>query len=257
MVHSTHIKMLSPQRARGLTAAALLSAALVAGCGGSSASPTSAALAREDLGVERRSRRRDQRWVAHRDQRGRAELGLDGARRATGRGRSRSRGACALTACPTSQTHSPEAESSSKYLPEPIPPRLRSAAARAKCQNLLTDAGGAGSGPPPSDQTLAKLVRIARCMRQHGISDFPDPRTSAPASFPPGIAERDQFRRSGPAVPANAQHAGAGVQAGAGRVRRAATWPPTLIRTGVDASNATAAPRPSPARRTTPRLGRA
>jgi hypothetical protein len=66
-------------------------------------------------------------------------------------------------------------------------------AARAKCQKLLTNSGAAGSGPPPSDQTLAKLVRIARCMRQHGISDFPDPRTSAPASLPPGIAEITNF----------------------------------------------------------------
>ena len=59
----------------------------------------------------------------------------------------------------------------------------------------LAQPGGPGSGPPPSDQTLAKLVRIARCMRQHGISDFPDPRTSAPApaSFPPGIAEMANF----------------------------------------------------------------
>jgi hypothetical protein len=40
MVYSTHIKRLSPQRARVLSAAALLSGALVAGCGGSSHSPT-------------------------------------------------------------------------------------------------------------------------------------------------------------------------------------------------------------------------
>jgi hypothetical protein len=66
-------------------------------------------------------------------------------------------------------------------------------AARAKCQKLLPNGGAPGSGPPPSDQTLAKLVRIARCMRQHGISDFPDPRTSAPASLPPGIAEITNF----------------------------------------------------------------
>ncbi len=51
-------------------------------------------------------------------------------------------------------------------------------AARAKCRQLLPP--GPGSGPPPSRQTLAKFLNIARCMRQRGISDFPDPRTSAP-----------------------------------------------------------------------------
>jgi hypothetical protein len=73
----------------------------------------------------------------------------------------------------------------------PAAPSFRSA--QAKCQKLLPNGGDPGSGPPPSDQTLAKLVRIARCMRQHGISDFPDPRTSAPAGFPPGIAEMANF----------------------------------------------------------------
>ena len=73
----------------------------------------------------------------------------------------------------------------------PAAPAYR--AARAKCQKLMPESGGPGSGPPPSDQTLLKLVRIARCMRQHDISDFPDPRTTAPTSMPPGIAEITNF----------------------------------------------------------------
>jgi hypothetical protein len=61
-------------------------------------------------------------------------------------------------------------------------------AARAKCQKLLPE--GPGSGPPPSPQTLARFLNIARCMRQHGVSDFPDPRTKAPPPpFGSGIAE--------------------------------------------------------------------
>jgi hypothetical protein len=63
-------------------------------------------------------------------------------------------------------------------------------AASAKCHSLT------GSGPPipgsttpPSAQTLAKLRKIAVCMRAHGVPQFPDPRTtfpSNPASVPGG-----------------------------------------------------------------------
>lgn len=52
-------------------------------------------------------------------------------------------------------------------------------AAQAKCHNLLPE-GGPGSGPPPSARTLARFLKIARCMRRHGVPEFPDPRTSAP-----------------------------------------------------------------------------
>lgn len=58
--------------------------------------------------------------------------------------------------------------------------------AQAKCQRLM---GGAVGGPfsfgartHPSAQTLAKLLRIARCMRQHGVPQFPDPQTSVPSN---------------------------------------------------------------------------
>jgi hypothetical protein len=61
-------------------------------------------------------------------------------------------------------------------------------AAQTKCRRLLPP--GPGSGPPPSRQTLARFLNIARCMRQHGVSDFPDPRTSAPPGrLPSGISE--------------------------------------------------------------------
>ncbi len=62
-------------------------------------------------------------------------------------------------------------------------------AAQAKCHKLLPE-GGPGSGPPPSPQTLARFLNIARCMRQHGVSDFPDPRTTAPPNpFASGVRE--------------------------------------------------------------------
>jgi len=60
-------------------------------------------------------------------------------------------------------------------------------AAQAKCQKLL--GGGLpafGSTTHPSAQTLAKLLKIARCMRQHGVPQFPDPTTTIPSN--PAVA---------------------------------------------------------------------
>ena len=63
---------------------------------------------------------------------------------------------------------------------EPQAPAFR--AAQSKCHSLLgMDLPGPGSTTHPSDRTLRKLVRIAQCMRRHGIAQFPDPRTSIPA----------------------------------------------------------------------------
>lgn len=56
-------------------------------------------------------------------------------------------------------------------------------AAHAKCRNSLGGPPGPGTQTHPSAQTLAKLVRIARCMRDHGVSQFPDPKTSVPTSL--------------------------------------------------------------------------
>lgn len=57
-------------------------------------------------------------------------------------------------------------------------------AAQAKCQKLMPGGGppAPGSSTNPSRQTLARFLNIARCMRQHGVYDFPDPRTSVPAN---------------------------------------------------------------------------
>jgi hypothetical protein len=53
-------------------------------------------------------------------------------------------------------------------------------AAQAKCRHFMPP--GPGSGPPPSPQTLAYFLKVAQCMRKHGVYDFPDPRTSVPSN---------------------------------------------------------------------------
>jgi hypothetical protein len=56
--------------------------------------------------------------------------------------------------------------------------------AQAKCQKLLPKGGppGPGTRTHPSAETLRKLLKIAQCMRGHGVPEFPDPRTSVPAN---------------------------------------------------------------------------
>jgi hypothetical protein len=58
-------------------------------------------------------------------------------------------------------------------------------AARAKCWKLLPGGGppGPGSTTHPSGPTFAHFVKVAQCMRRHGVADFPDPRTSVPSNF--------------------------------------------------------------------------
>ncbi len=144
------------------------------------------------------------------------------------RGRSRSPSACAPTACPTSQTQAPDAERSSRYLLESTRHRPRSGRRRRSARSSWAAAPLGSGRTHPSAQTLAKLLRIAVCMRQHGVSQFPDPRTTVPSNHRARHQRDHRFRRSDPSVPGNDEHAGAGVQAGPDRVRRAATWPPAL-----------------------------
>ena len=64
-------------------------------------------------------------------------------------------------------------------------------AAQAKCKRLLPGGGlpGPGTSTHPTTEALAEMVKIAACMRRHGVSDFPDPQTSVPSNpFPAGSA---------------------------------------------------------------------
>jgi hypothetical protein len=58
-------------------------------------------------------------------------------------------------------------------------------AAQAKCQKFMATGGlpGPGTSTHPSAQALAQMLKIAQCMRRHGISDFPEPRTSVPSDL--------------------------------------------------------------------------
>jgi len=63
---------------------------------------------------------------------------------------------------------------------DPFSPTFK--AAHAKCQKLVPNIGGGpGSGPPPSAQAMSAMLKVAACMRAHGVPDFPEPRTTVPA----------------------------------------------------------------------------
>ena len=167
--------------------------------------------------------------VAHDDRRrcGRAQ-----ARARQKPQRSRSPAACAPTGCPTSPTRSPAGASvfHTGAGVDPSSPAFK--AAQAKCEKFLPP--GPGSGPPPSAQTLAHYLKVAQCMRRHGVPDFPDPRTRVPSNprAALGGARRDQrYRRGDPRVPGHDQSAVAGVHTRGGRVRVPAAQP--LMGTGV------------------------
>jgi hypothetical protein len=58
-------------------------------------------------------------------------------------------------------------------------------AAQAKCHKLLPGGGPPGPGTPtdPSTQAVAQMLKVAQCMRGHGVSNFPDPRTAIPSNL--------------------------------------------------------------------------
>ncbi len=63
---------------------------------------------------------------------------------------------------------------------DPLSPVYK--AANAKCQTLLPNGG---AGPAYSAPAGVQLLNIAKCMREHGISEFPDPEKAPTSSLPP------------------------------------------------------------------------
>ena len=203
------------RRARLLALAALASGVLVAGCGGSSGEPD-----RGD-GGRREHPPASSTASAARRQRARAP---PRRRRRPGAGVRPS--ACAPTACPTFRTRARGADCSSSACRNESGVACGQGGAGEVQEAAARWPPGPGSTTHPSAQTLAKLRRIAVCMREHGVPQFPDPGPpSRPTSTRP-VRRDHRFRRSDPPVPGHDRHAVAGLQAGLGRVRGAAPRPP-------------------------------
>jgi hypothetical protein len=168
MPHGLHIDRLTTSPARLLTAAALLSIALAGtGCGGSSSSPGVAHLSSTKAGAS-------------------ANSGGGGA--STDSEASPEQAGLAFAKCMRASgvPNFPDPKAGGGFVFHASPRLISSPAfkaAQAKCQKLMPGGGppGPGSTTNPSPQTLARFLRIARCMRRHGVEDFPDPRTSVPS----------------------------------------------------------------------------
>ncbi|HXB64777.1 MAG TPA: hypothetical protein VNV42_07885 [Solirubrobacteraceae bacterium] len=171
MPHSVCIKRLIRPRARLLTAAALLSGVLVAGCGGGSPNPS---VARLGGATAAGSTAAAAGGAASSGSPSPSALGSD---------------ALAFARCMRSNgvPNFPDPQAGGGFLFHASAGLISSPAfkaAQAKCRKLMPGGGppGPGSTTNPSTQTLARFLKIARCMRGHGISNFPDPRTSVPSS---------------------------------------------------------------------------
>jgi len=165
---------------RNVIAAALTSAVLLAGCGASSSSPTASPAASPSPATTIASSATSSDSGASAAQLQRDALSFATCMRANG-----------VPNFPDPATGG----SATFTVPggtNPAAPAFQ--AARAKCEKLLPGGGppGPGSTTHPSAQTLAKLVKIAQCMRRHGISEFPDPVTTVPSN-PTGIREISDF----------------------------------------------------------------
>ncbi len=148
MPYSIHTKRLTPPRARLLTAAALLSGVLVAGCGGSSGSPTGGASTSASAASA-------------------VESGV------------------AFSRCIRSHgvPNFPDPKVSGQTVRMGSPSTMQSPAfqsAAHSCQRLLPK--GPPGPEPPSPQAQARMLEVSACMRKHGISGFPDPSTSPPSN---------------------------------------------------------------------------
>jgi hypothetical protein len=66
----------------------------------------------------------------------------------------------------------------------PEPPKSVERACRSIWERLPASASGA-QGRPPAD--IQALLGFARCMREHGMADFPDPRPDGRFPLPPSM----------------------------------------------------------------------
>jgi hypothetical protein len=85
-------------------------------------------------------------------------------------------------------------------------------AAQQACKNLLPNNGGMTTGGHLSAQQQAQYLKYAKCMRAHGVQNFPDP-TSKGLTLPDGVDPHSpQFQSADHACHSLLPNSGGGVQ---------------------------------------------
>jgi hypothetical protein len=102
-------------------------------------------------------------------------------------------------------------ESTRRGQVDPNSPQYRSAA--AACQRLRP---GAGAGNSPADQAQARAegLRYSRCMRAHGVPEFPDPDAEGVIDVSAEIADSPEYQRATSYCQSHGYSAGISVQGG-------------------------------------------
>lgn len=185
-----HIRRLGPLPRGGLIAtAAVVSGILVAGCGGGSRSPTAAT-----AGSTTTSASTIAAGAAAATASGSATRSDAKSPGPTAPGGSNTQALLAFARCmrangvPSFPDPTPGSGAGFMLPAGTSPAAPAFVAAQAKCHTLLPDGPLPGAGsPPPSAKTMAKLLKIAQCMRGHGISQFPDPKTTRPSHLNPDV----------------------------------------------------------------------
>ena len=183
MPDSIHPKRLTRSpRAHLLAVAILVNGILVAGCGGKLQQPDRDAR-RRDARLEPPAPARQHHCARHRTTGGGAASSSATAQRPAARARVR-------------QVHARQRRA---QLPGPERRGGLTLSGDRRHQSVIARVPGgagevpeasAGGGPPgpgttthPSAQTLSKLLRIAECLRRHGVHQFPDPQTFVPSNI--------------------------------------------------------------------------
>jgi hypothetical protein len=168
MPDTTFPQRIRLQRMHPLTLTALLSAVLVAGCGATTSAPTRSGSTTASS-VANAIHATSPRSTAP-DAGGAGPLAFARCMRANG----------------VSNFPDPEPGHGGAFNTSGINPSAPTfKAAEAKCQKLLQIQGAPGGptySPQVKAQALARLRKIAVCMRAHDIADFPDPSPSRPSN---------------------------------------------------------------------------
>jgi len=185
---SVHPKRLSgaPARARLLALVAFASAVVIAGCGGGSKDPNVAAVSSTTTSTSS---------APSSATTSRSSATTDGATSSSSPA-SENPAVAALAYAKCMRAHGepafPDPQAGGGFVfqkgagVDPSSPQFQ--AASAKCQKLMPMRGLApGTQTHPSQQALTQMLKVAACMRRHGISDFPEPRTSIPSNIPAAL----------------------------------------------------------------------